>query len=100
MAAWLLLICFIAGQATVYAHKHHPIKYTTAHHPDTQAQDFTEKCKLCDVLQHTDMALVHEGDFAFNLPVVLFAHPQVSFDFTSFALILSDGLSPPCFMNS
>ncbi|WP_147238725.1 hypothetical protein [Mucilaginibacter hurinus] len=100
LAAWLLLFCFIAGQAMVYAHKHHILKYADAHHPDSEARDFTEKCKLCDVMHHSDIAITQNEGLAANLPVVLFAHPQVAFNFTSLGLILSDGLSPPCFINS
>ncbi|MCC8410903.1 hypothetical protein LJ707_18325 [Mucilaginibacter sp. UR6-1] len=100
IAAWLLLFCFIAGQAVVYSHQHHILK--GIHHTDAQAKGRTqvsEKCQICDSMHHADMAL-HQNYVAFDLQATLFNHPSVKFEFKPFGLILADGLSPPVFILS
>lgn len=101
IAAWLLLLCFIAGQVVVYSHQHHILK-GIHNHADANTKGLTqvsEKCQICDSMHHADMEL-HQSYVAFDLQATLFTHPSATFNFKSFGLILADGLSPPAFIIS
>lgn len=100
IAAWLLLLCFVAGQVVVYSHQHHILK--GIHHVDAKAKGRTqvsEKCQICDSMHHADMEL-HQNYVAFDLQATELTHPSAKFDFKPFGLILADGLSPPVFILS
>jgi hypothetical protein len=96
--AWVLLFCFAAGQYMVYAHQHlsNTANVKTAHHnPNTQPKQIvSENCQLCDAMQHNSMALNSQVHFT---PVVVsgYHYKFVEYSFTSIALILSAGRSPP-----
>lgn len=60
ICARLLLICFTAGQYMVYAHQHNVIKSlpTAVYSAKTVPhQTVSEKCYLCDVMHHNNMAI-------------------------------------------
>lgn len=95
--ARILLICFIAGQAMVYAHQHNYVNYTGKIYNTSKSipqQTVTEKCSLCDVMLHNAMvASVH----VYFAPVAVTGHVYNKFEysFTSIQLILSCGRAPP-----
>ncbi|HTH82234.1 MAG TPA: hypothetical protein VL490_04845 [Mucilaginibacter sp.] len=96
--AWLLLICFIAGQGVVYAHQH---KITAGNGTKTyrpaNAQAGTtiqEKCALCDAMHHTNAVM---STYAYVSPNIVTKHfyRVYNYDFISIALVLSAGRAPP-----
>lgn len=94
--AWLLLICFVAGQYMVYSHQHALIKGITKHnHLAEGRQTVKEKCLMCDAMHHTDAVAV--SNTSFLIPLVTSDHvfKPGDYDFISIALILSAGRAPP-----
>jgi len=95
---WMLLLCFVAGQFMVYAHNHGDsvaVNRSTYHHRDIQPkQTVTENCQLCDAMHHNFMALSSPVYFA-PVTVTHYSYKKVEYAFTSIALILSAGRSPP-----
>jgi hypothetical protein len=96
--AWLLLLCFAAGQYMVYAHQHSvgtaPIK-SVYHSPNSSPkQTVAENCQLCDTMHHNAMAVYSQVFFA---PVAFssYTYKAVSYNFISIALVLSAGRAPP-----
>lgn len=93
--AWIVLICFAAGQGMVYAHQH-LTSYAIAHQqkPDQSKTTVTEKCQLCDAMHHTGMVINKTQYFT---PAVCADHfyKQGTYDFISISLILSPGRAPP-----
>ncbi|MCR8557485.1 hypothetical protein KXD93_07525 [Mucilaginibacter sp. BJC16-A38] len=96
--AWILLICFIAGQYMVYSHQHKLIKETeqsySANKPQPH-QTVSEKCQLCDAMHHNSMVITSNVTVS---PISVTDHVYKSpvYNFTSLALILSGGRAPPC----
>ncbi|MES2267761.1 MAG: hypothetical protein V4520_13445 [Bacteroidota bacterium] len=82
----------------VFAHQHNIIKTIHAKNCDdchnSSKQEFKEKCQLCDSMHHTYMELPGNSQYALFTPA---NHTYVTFeyDFTSIALILSQGRAPP-----
>jgi len=93
--SWIVLICFVAGQAMVYAHTHlvKSSSYVT-HKTSQNQQTVTEKCQLCDAMHHNGMVTNNHQYFT---PAVAADHfyKQGQYDFVSIALILSAGRAPP-----
>jgi hypothetical protein len=98
MRAWLLLLCFVAGQFVVYAHQHNigavstKSFYHNAH--ALPQQTVSENCPLCDTMHHNVMAVSSQAFFA---PVTVsdYVHKAVHYNFISIALVLSAGRAPP-----
>lgn len=91
VCAWILLICFAAGQWAVYAHQHKTfVRLTRA----ARGVAVSEKCQLCDAMHHSSMIRHTSQAFA---PVVVtqYIFKQVKYDFVSISLILSAGRAPP-----
>lgn len=94
--AWLLLVCFAAGQYMVYSHQHALIKGITKHsHTAAGQQTVKEKCLLCDAMHHTDAVAVSNNSFF--IPLVTSDHffKPGDYNFVSLALILAAGRAPP-----
>ena len=94
ICSWLLLICFITGQAALYAHQHGVNTPVSKSAHQSSRQTVTEKCQLCDAMHHNSMMTHTPTYFA---PVVVTGHfyKQGQYDFISIALILSPGPAPP-----
>jgi hypothetical protein len=93
--AWIVLICFIAGQLIVYTHQHNTrLAISNTHKTSQNQQTVTEKCQLCDAMHHNNMVSVSHQYF---IPTVSADHfyKQGQYNFVSVALILSAGRSPP-----
>jgi hypothetical protein len=93
--SWIVLICFIAGQAMVYSHQHLIKAASYRTHNAAQAQQtVTEKCQLCDAMHHNSMVVVNHQYFT---PAVAADHfyTRGIYTFVSIALVLSAGRSPP-----
>jgi hypothetical protein len=95
--AWILLICFVAGQYMVYSHQHNIIagKATPFSISKNKTQTtVTEKCELCDVMHHNVMVTTTQVYFT---PVSAVGHvfKDFEYNFTSIQLILSCGRAPP-----
>ena len=90
--AWIVLICFAAGQAMVYAHQHH-VKYHT-HQTSQNQTTVSEKCQLCDAMHHNSTTITNQQ---YVTPVVSsdYYYKPYKYDFVSISLILSAGRSPP-----
>ncbi|HWD90178.1 MAG TPA: hypothetical protein VG367_18750 [Mucilaginibacter sp.] len=90
--AWMLLICFAAGQWAVYAHQHKTFAQVTR---AAHGASVNEKCQLCDAMHHSSM--IKHSVPIFTTPVAVAAHiyKQGKYDFVSIALILSAGRAPP-----
>ncbi|MFI5138189.1 MAG: hypothetical protein ACHQIM_10205 [Sphingobacteriales bacterium] len=93
----ILLICFIAGQYMVYAHRHSIVKGAGKSFgiaKNIPRHTVSEKCYLCDVMHHNTM--VSTTQIYFN-PVAAIGHvfKSVEYSFTSIQLILSCGRAPP-----
>ncbi|HEY8930275.1 MAG TPA: DUF2946 family protein [Mucilaginibacter sp.] len=95
--AWILLICFVAGQYMVYVHQHKMVKLSSQislTHQQQAKQVLTEKCQLCDAMHHSGMTIptqavfapVAASDYFYKFPV---------YTFTSISLILAGGRAPP-----
>ncbi|UOE49498.1 hypothetical protein MTO98_00235 [Mucilaginibacter sp. SMC90] len=94
--AWLLLICFVAGQYMVYSHQHALIKGITKHSQTAEGhQTVKEKCLLCDAMHHTDAVTVSNNTFLVPLLTSDHVFKAGDYDFVSIALILSAGRAPP-----
>jgi hypothetical protein len=95
--AWILLLCFIAGQYMVYAHQHklnHSLKQTYSVSTHHAQPTITEKCKLCDAMHHYNA--VNDTQTAPTLlPVENIAYVSPVYNFTSLSLILASGRAPP-----
>ncbi|GAA4337383.1 hypothetical protein GCM10023149_46780 [Mucilaginibacter gynuensis] len=80
----------------MYTHQHHLIKQADKINTakNQHQQIFTEKCQICDAMHHTSMDVVH-NNYAVHLTAAPYVYHTGDFDFLSFALIQSDGLSPP-----
>ena len=94
--AWVILICFIAGQTMVYSHQHYNYKAALTHTVKTPqpVQTVTDTCSICDMMHHTQMALFDTAGFT---PTVTLCETIYSnlHDYKGIALILSAGRSPP-----
>jgi len=90
--AWILVICFVAGQWAVYAHRHNGFGNTTR---ATHGTIVVEKCQLCDAMHHSSMN--RHAPPVFTAPVAVADHiyKQGKYDFISISLILSSGRAPP-----
>jgi len=91
--AWLLLFCFVAGQYVVYAHRHANTS-VAAKSVNHSKQTVSENCRICDAMHHTVMALNNTPDFT-PVTVSEYHYQDCVYNFTSIALILSAGRSPP-----
>lgn len=95
--AWIILICFIAGQTMVYSHQHYThagkISASTLKTPKP-VQTVSESCNICDMMHHTHMAIFSSDSI--NPPVTLCETIYNNqHDYVGIALILSAGRSPP-----
>jgi hypothetical protein len=97
--AWVLLICFAAGQSMIYIHQHNIIQKTgivksLSKNQPKPATSVTEKCYMCDVMHHSAMTINQQTYFS---PVVVTGHlfKVGDYDFISIALVLSAGRAPP-----
>ena len=96
--AWILLLCFIAGQFVVYGHTHPGNVSNTRlsyHNRDTQPKTtVSENCRLCDAMQHNAMAVNSTAYFA---PVVVTRHvyKEVNYQFIGYSFIYAAGRAPP-----
>jgi hypothetical protein len=93
--AWLLLVCFVAGQYMVYSHQHILIKGITKHSHRGSGQTVKEKCLLCDAMHHTDAVVVSNNIFLISLVTSDHVFKPGDYNFISIALILSAGRAPP-----
>lgn len=97
--AWILLICFAAGQYMVYVHQHNILQKNISsvsvskNHPKP-ALVLQEKCYMCDAMHYNAMIINHN---AYYFPVVVQDHIYKTgdYDFISIALVLSAGRAPP-----
>ncbi len=96
--AWLLLVCFIAGQGAVYIHQHKIIAGSgprSYHHNASQPRTTVqENCSLCDAMHHTNAVIDQQVYVSPNLITQHF-YKAYNYDFVSIALILSAGRAPP-----
>jgi hypothetical protein len=96
--SWLLLICFIAGQYTVYTHQHKIAansKTKTRGLAKVPARTIVqEKCSLCDAMYHTTAIINQYTYFSPNIVTQHF-YKVYNYDFVSIALVLSAGRAPP-----
>jgi hypothetical protein len=81
----------------VYAHQHNIVVGTTKVYSLAKAQPhqtLTEKCSLCDVMNHNTMVNTTQG---YTTPVAVSTHfyKVFNYTFTSIQLILSGGRAPP-----
>jgi len=95
--AWILLICFVAGQYMVYVHQHKMVKAAGqigVIHQQHPKQVLTEKCQLCDAMHHNSMTIPTQAIFT---PVVTsdYFYKSPVYTFTSISLILAGGRAPP-----
>jgi len=96
--AWILLLCFVAGQYMVYAHQHKVVSGSNRaayHNPGAQPhQTVSEDCQLCDTMHHNAMAV---NSFTYFAPLVVTSHIYKAYQyaFISVAIIHSGGRSPP-----
>jgi hypothetical protein len=90
--ALTLLLCFAAGQWSIYGHQHKTFAgfVKTGGH----GQVLTEKCQLCDAMHHNSM-IKHTDSFFSPVWITSHYYKQGNYDFVSIALILSAGRSPP-----
>ena len=93
---WILLLCFAAGQFAVWEHQHPVSSNIVTNHAQNPPQKtvITENCQLCDAMHHNFMALNSPVYFA-PVTVTHYSYKKVEYAFTSIALILSAGRSPP-----
>jgi hypothetical protein len=97
--AWVLLICFVAGQYMVYAHQHNILKkagitFNVSKNQPRPAITVQEKCYMCDAMHHNAMEITHAVYYS---PVVVTSHVYKTgdYNFISIALVLSAGRAPP-----
>lgn len=95
--AWVVLICFIAGQTMVYSHQHlSKLKASVASlvKVPQPVQTVTDTCSICDMMHHTQMAIF--SSVAINPLVTICETLYINqHDYKGIALILSAGRSPP-----
>ena len=94
--AWIVLICFVTGQLMAVVHQHVPgytqrVYQTSKQYPQ---QTVAEKCYVCDMMHHTQMALFSDVP---AIPHYTISDTQYKcqHDYIGIALILSAGRSPP-----
>jgi hypothetical protein len=94
ICSWLLLICFITGQAALYAHQHGVNTPVSKSAHQSSRQTVTEKCQLCDAMHFNSMVLNQQ---VYVKPVVLNSYIFIpgSYNFVSLSLILYSGRAPP-----
>jgi len=95
-SAWILLVCFIAGQYMVYAHQHYLNKPGTVYHITSKdvKETVKEKCSFCDAM-HCN-AMVKANGIFFNPDFVsTYTFKPFKYSFKSLSLILSCGRAPP-----
>jgi hypothetical protein len=93
--AWIVMICFIAGQWAVYAHYHKASKVISHTSSNSHAKtSVSEKCQLCDAMHHNNMA---RDIYGFIMPIVSadYFYQQGHYNFVSVSLVLSAGRAPP-----
>lgn len=97
--AWVLLICFVAGQYMMDVHQHKFFKnsgitYNISKNHPRPATIVQEKCYTCDLMHQIAMAISQSVYFS---PVAITTHifRVGDYDFVSIALILSAGRAPP-----
>ncbi|MGZ3754891.1 MAG: hypothetical protein ACXVAY_09850 [Mucilaginibacter sp.] len=97
--AWMLLICFAAGQYIVCVHQHNVLKKSLTSFESVKnhippVNTVQEKCYLCDVMHHNAMTIDHQTYFS---PVVVCGHIYKAgyYNFISIALVLAAGRAPP-----
>ena len=100
ICSWALLICFVTGQYMVYAHQHYINRSAHAsvkcHDPkSTSHTTVSEKCAICDIMHHVNMAFAGTTTHPTILTSTTFVFNTFEYDFTSMALILSKGRAPP-----
>lgn len=95
--AWVVLICFAAGQITAFSHQH-----TTSAKPAASVSaknaiptpTVKEKCYVCDAMHHTHMVIFSNHFPSVKVSVVDTRYTFV-YHYQGIALILSAGRSPP-----
>jgi hypothetical protein len=96
--AWLVLICFIAGQYTVYTHQHKIIAGTVSKvHTHVKHQDgpiVQEKCSACDTMHHLNAVINPVTYLSLNIVTKHF-YKAYNYTFVSIALVLAAGRAPP-----
>jgi hypothetical protein len=97
--AWILLLCFVAGQYMVGIHQHNAllksqVTYSQSKHLPGAVHTIQEKCYFCDAMHHNAMDIAHQTYFC---PAVVTGHVYKAgdYNFVSIALILSAGRAPP-----
>ena len=94
---WFLLFCFVTGQLAVLSHRHVSSKRSVSqvrqNYP-TPKHTLSEKCSLCDVMQHTQMSLNSVGPAFFPLITSAITY-KARYDFKCISLILAKGRAPP-----
>ena len=97
--AWILLICFVAGQYMVAVHQHKisqnsGVVYSVSKNQPRPATVLLEKCYMCDAMHHN--AVILSQNMYFN-PVVVTMHifKTGDYNFISIALVLAAGRAPP-----
>jgi dihydroxyacid dehydratase/phosphogluconate dehydratase len=95
--AWIVLICFIAGQTMVYSHQHlSRLRSVVSHNVKVPqpVQTVTDTCSICDMMHHTHMAIF---DAVVSSPIITICETVYTnqHDYKGIALILSAGRSPP-----
>ncbi|MGN6178549.1 MAG: hypothetical protein ACTHNW_05180 [Mucilaginibacter sp.] len=93
---WTLLLCFAAGQWAVWSHQHRFQLSMVSRHsqPHTHKTVISENCPLCDAMHYSSMAVFNIVYFA-PVTVSSYFYKDAKYRFTSIALILSAGRSPP-----
>ncbi|MBS1500419.1 MAG: hypothetical protein JST32_00050 [Bacteroidetes bacterium] len=90
--AWIVMVCFFAGQWAVYAHQHKtfPAIAKASHH----GTSLTEKCQLCDAMHHTSAV---QNVFHYTAVVTVTERIFIphTHSFVSISLILTTGRAPP-----
>jgi hypothetical protein len=89
---WIVLICFVAGQAMVSAHQH--LVKSNTHETAQNQQTVSEKCQLCDVMHHNSMTIA-DNHYSGALVASDYFYTPGIYAFVSVALILSSGRAPP-----
>ena len=92
---WIILVCFAAGQWSVYAHYHaisrsQLTSSATAKHQHT----ISEKCQLCDAMHHT--AMLHQSQLLLTaISVTNVNYQPCQYNFVSQSIVLASGRAPP-----
>jgi len=83
----------VAGQWAVWSHQHSFSQNFSGTHNQHKTV-ISENCRLCDAMHHQAMAVFSPVYFA-PITVCNYIYKDVKYEFTSIALILSAGRSPP-----